>query len=104
MRALSRWPRLQSRPASRRGREIMARLVFRPRWIVAAVLLIAGSATVSGTPASAQATPPARFFGTAYLRGVPAPPGTVVEARIGGVFCGAGFVSGSGMYSVDAVS
>jgi hypothetical protein len=53
---------------------------------------------------SAQATPPARFFGTAYLHGAPAPAGTVVEARIGGTFCGAGFVSAAGRYSVDVAS
>lgn len=55
-------------------------------------------------PASAQATPPARFFGAAYLHGIAAPSGTLIEARIGGVFCGAGFVTAAGTHSVDVVS
>ena len=78
------------------------------RWPAArsmlATLVVLGTVFITGRSVSAQATPPARFFGTAYLQGVPAPPGTIVEARIGGTFCGAGFVSASGMYSIDVAS
>jgi hypothetical protein len=69
-----------------------------------AALVVLGTGIIMGRTVSAQATPPARFFGTAYLQGVPAPPGTAVEARIGGAVCGAGFVSGAGTYSVDVAS
>jgi hypothetical protein len=82
----------------------MARVRLRLLWTLAATVLLAGLVLATDNSVFAQVTPPARFFGTAYLHGVPAQPGTVVEARIGGTFCGAGFVSASGLYSVDVAS
>lgn len=58
--------------------------------VVAAVALFVGA--VGGADrAGAQSPPepPSRFVGTVTIDGQPAPDGTPVEARIGGVSCGA---------------
>lgn len=60
-------------------------------------LLISGSA-------AAQATPPTRFYGTAYLNGQLASYGTVVQAYVGATGCGSGTVGSFGAFSVDVPS
>ncbi|MBI2760346.1 MAG: hypothetical protein HYX51_02835 [Chloroflexi bacterium] len=73
-----------------------------------AVGMLALSATALGPrSASAQPTPPARFFGTVTLNGQPAPNGATVQARVGTNNCGTGTVTAAGAtsnYVVDVAS
>jgi hypothetical protein len=71
---------------------------------VTATALFASVTALGSGVASAQPTPPARFFGTATVNGQPAASGTAVQATIGGKVCGSGSVSSGGSYVVDVAS
>lgn len=74
-------------------------------WLRAGVGLVAlVLALLAGSGVWAQATPPTRFYGTAYLNGQPAPYGVLVQAYVGTVACGNGAVGSFGAYSVDVPS
>src|SRR6266498_199908 len=73
----------------------------------AAVALLAASTALGSHAASAQPTPPTRFFGTVTLNGQPAPSGATVQARVGTNACGTATVTASGgtsNYVVDVAS
>ena len=76
---------------------------LRPGLGVAMLIGVLAAFLVAGR-AAAQPSPPARFFGSVTLNDQPAPPGIVVEARIGGVPCGAVSVSANGRYTLDVLS
>jgi hypothetical protein len=72
-------------------------------------LLLFGGAVLAGGQARADTppTPPARFTGTVTIDGQPAPAGTVIEARIGGVTCGTTTVflsGGQARYVIDVAA
>lgn len=61
--------------------------------LVLGVVLLGATAALAESPPN----PPSRFVGSVTIDGVPATPGTVVEARIGAATCGVTTVfSGSG--------
>lgn len=69
--------------------------------------LVASSTVLGAGSASAQPTPPTRFFGTVTLNGQPAPNGATVQARVGSNNCGTGSVTSAGSsssYVVDVLS
>ncbi len=69
--------------------------------------LVASSTVLGAGSASAQPTPPTRFFGTVTLNGQPAPNGATVQARVGTNNCGTGTVTAAGSsssYVVDVLS
>ncbi|MGH2585986.1 MAG: hypothetical protein ACRDJE_13825 [Dehalococcoidia bacterium] len=73
--------------------------------LCALVLLVAGGVMVA--PAAAQfapLTPPARVFGTVFILGRTAPPGTSIVAFIGPNACGAGVAGAGGAYQLDVRS
>lgn len=77
------------------------------RRIAAATVAAAIGAAMVLNIAAAQSppSPPSRFVGVVTLNGQPATPGTVVEARIGGVSCGATTVfsaNGQSRYTLDS--
>jgi hypothetical protein len=75
------------------------------RWLRAgAGVLAVAFALAAGGHARAQATPPARFYGSATIDGAPAVAGTVVQAFVGGAVCGTGAVNPGSGYSVDVAS
>jgi hypothetical protein len=57
---------------------------------------VAGAFTASEAAADSPPAPPATFVGSVLVDGAAPPPGTVVEARIGGTSCGVTTVFNSG--------
>jgi hypothetical protein len=54
--------------------------------------------------AAAQGGPPMRVFGSARLGGLPAPPGTVIQAVVGASRCGSGTVGLDGRFVLDVAT
>ena len=68
---------------------------------VAGLIGMIGVGDLRPKTAGAQATPPARYYGTATVNGRPAAPGTPVLAFIGGIVCGSGVADVYGFYQMD---
>ncbi|MGH2598304.1 MAG: hypothetical protein ACRDJ9_02840 [Dehalococcoidia bacterium] len=61
-------------------------------WTLAALVCVAAGAVLHGGRDVAAQAPPTRVFGAVTVNGEPPPPGTVVEAFVGGMPCGQGEV------------
>lgn len=79
--------------------------VNRLTWLVilAAVLAVTALGVPTGW-ASAQAIPPTRFFGVAFVDNLPAAPGATVRAFIGGTLCASATVDAQSGYMLDVPS
>lgn len=64
-------------------------------WLVGPIL-----AALCWNAAAAQ-SPPMRVYGSAFIAGQAAPPGTVVQALVGNAVCGTGVVGVGARYDVD---
>lgn len=71
--------------------------------VVAVISALIGLAILGGTPrdAEAQAIPPTRFFGVAFVNGLPAAPGVTVRALVGPTTCASATVDSQSSYVLD---